>query len=43
MGRSNVGKSSVLNAVIGRKEIVLISKTPRYPQLIKVFEVEPGP
>lgn len=42
VGRSNVGKSSVLNAVTGRKELARISKTLGYPQVIKVFEVEPG-
>ena len=42
VGRSNVGKSSVLNAVTGRKEIARVSKTPGRMQLINVFEAEPG-
>lgn len=42
VGRSNVGKSSVLNAVTGRKELARVSKTPGRTQLINVFEAEPG-
>lgn len=38
VGRSNVGKSSVLNAVTGRKEIARVSRTPGRTQLINVFE-----
>ena len=38
VGRSNVGKSSVLNAVTGRKELARVSRTPGRTQLINVFE-----
>lgn len=37
VGRSNVGKSSALNALIGQKNLVRTSKTPGRTQLINLF------
>ncbi len=39
MGRSNVGKSSLLNALGGRKALAHVSKTPGRTQLLNVFSV----
>jgi GTP-binding protein len=39
VGRSNVGKSSLLNAVAGRKKLALVSNTPGRTQLLNCFEV----
>lgn len=39
VGRSNVGKSSVINAVTGRKALARISKTPGRTQQINYFVV----
>lgn len=41
VGRSNVGKSSLLNAVANRKDLAKTSKTPGRTQLLNVFELEP--
>ncbi|MFT4463748.1 MAG: ribosome biogenesis GTP-binding protein YihA/YsxC [Sodalis sp. (in: enterobacteria)] len=41
-GRSNVGKSSALNALTNQKNLARTSKTPGRTQLINLFEVEPG-
>ena len=38
-GRSNVGKSSLLNALVNRKSLVKTSKTPGRTQLINFFLV----
>ena len=38
-GRSNVGKSSLLNAIFNRKNLVKISSTPGKTQLINYFNV----
>ena len=38
VGRSNVGKSSLLNAVTGHKQIARVSRTPGRTQLINVFD-----
>lgn len=38
VGRSNVGKSSLLNAVANRKGLAHVSKTPGRTQLINLFE-----
>ncbi|MBX2816204.1 MAG: ribosome biogenesis GTP-binding protein YihA/YsxC [Saprospiraceae bacterium] len=40
VGRSNVGKSSLINALTGRKKLARVSKTPGKTQLINLFEVE---
>jgi GTP-binding protein len=39
-GRSNVGKSSLINCLVGRKNLARISSTPGRTQLINFFEVE---
>jgi len=38
-GRSNVGKSSCLNALVGRKALARVSRTPGRTRLINFFEV----
>lgn len=38
-GRSNVGKSSALNALAGRKRLAFFSKTPGRTQTINFFEL----
>nr|MBN2278518.1 YihA family ribosome biogenesis GTP-binding protein [candidate division Zixibacteria bacterium] len=38
-GRSNVGKSSLLNKIVGRKKLAKTSKTPGRTQLINLFLV----
>jgi GTP-binding protein len=40
VGRSNVGKSSLINALANRKQLARVSNTPGRTQLINVFEVE---
>ena len=42
VGRSNVGKSSLINAVAGRNGLAATSKTPGATRLINVFEVATG-
>jgi GTP-binding protein len=37
IGRSNVGKSSLLNMLSGRPELARVSKTPGFTKLINVF------
>ena len=39
-GRSNAGKSSALNAIVGRKDIARTSKTPGRTQLINFFSLD---
>lgn len=39
-GRSNVGKSSLLNSLFQRKSLVKVSKTPGRTQLLNFFEVD---
>ena len=41
VGRSNVGKSSLINALANRRELAKTSKTPGATRLINVFEVDP--
>ena len=43
VGRSNVGKSSLLEALVGRKGLVRISKTPGRTRLINFFRVALAP
>jgi GTP-binding protein len=38
-GRSNVGKSSLINTLLNRKKLVRTSKTPGCTQLLNFFEV----
>ncbi len=40
-GRSNVGKSSLINALAGRKKLARISSTPGKTQSINYYRVEP--
>jgi len=39
IGRSNVGKSSLINMILGRKDIAKVSNTPGKTQLINYFEI----
>jgi len=41
-GRSNVGKSSAINALTGRKRLAFTSKTPGRTQTINLFDVGDG-
>jgi len=38
VGRSNVGKSSLINALANRKQLARVSNTPGRTQLINIFE-----
>lgn len=42
-GRSNVGKSSLLNALAGRKNLARTSSTPGKTRSVNFYRVEPGP
>jgi len=42
LGRSNVGKSSLLNALANRKALAHVSKSPGRTQLLNVFELGNG-
>jgi len=42
VGRSNVGKSSLLNFLAGQKQLARVSSTPGRTQLMNVFGVERG-
>ncbi|MGH8746357.1 MAG: ribosome biogenesis GTP-binding protein YihA/YsxC, partial [Burkholderiales bacterium] len=39
-GRSNVGKSSAINALAGRKRLAYFSKTPGRTQTINFYDLE---
>lgn len=39
VGRSNVGKSSLINSITGRKKLAKTSKTPGRTQLINYFKI----
>ncbi|MGQ0429398.1 MAG: ribosome biogenesis GTP-binding protein YihA/YsxC [Gammaproteobacteria bacterium] len=41
-GRSNSGKSSAINAIIGRRDLARTSRTPGRTQLVNLFELVPG-
>lgn len=41
-GRSNVGKSSLINAIVSNKKLARVSKTPGRTQLINFFENDSG-
>lgn len=41
-GRSNAGKSSALNSLVGRKALARTSRTPGATRLINFFELGPG-
>lgn len=41
-GRSNAGKSSAINAILGRKGLARTSRTPGRTQLYNYFELAPG-
>jgi len=42
VGRSNVGKSSLINALANRKKLARTSKTPGATRLINVYELQPA-
>jgi GTP-binding protein len=42
VGRSNVGKSSLINALANQKQLARVSNTPGRTQLINIFEVVDG-
>jgi len=39
IGRSNVGKSSLINMITGRKAVAKVSSTPGKTQLLNYFEI----
>ena len=42
VGRSNVGKSSLINAVANRKKLALVSNTPGRTRLLNLFALPNG-
>ena len=42
VGRSNVGKSSLINAVANRKDLAHVSKSPGRTQLLNLYEAADG-
>lgn len=43
VGRSNVGKSTLINALAGRTKLAKTSKTPGATRLLNVYELTDGP
>ena len=43
VGRSNVGKSSLINALANRKQLARVSNTPGRTQMINLFSLDGGP
>lgn len=43
VGRSNVGKSSLINALANRKQLARVSNTPGRTQVINLFSLDGGP
>ena len=41
IGRSNVGKSSLLNALVGRRSLARVSATPGKTQLLNIYRLPP--
>ena len=41
-GRSNAGKSSAINAIVGRRKLARTSRTPGRTRLLNFFELCPG-
>src|SRR6187402_67439 len=42
IGRSNVGKSSLINALANQRQLAKVSKTPGRTQLLNLFELRDG-
>jgi GTP-binding protein len=42
VGRSNSGKSSAINAIVGRRQLARTSRTPGRTQLVNFFGLAPG-
>ena len=42
VGRSNVGKSSLINALANRRQLALVSNTPGRTQVINLYELPTG-
>ena len=40
IGRSNVGKSSLINLITNRKDLAKVSKTPGKTQTINFFQID---
>ena len=40
VGRSNVGKSSMINAITGRRKLVRVSNTPGRTRTLNFFDVD---
>jgi len=42
-GRSNVGKSTMINSLLGRRKLARVSRTPGRTRLLNFFRVQAGP